>query len=100
MAKITLTFADPAFAPLEVEKGSPLTDVLDGPHSPVFFGCRSGNCGTCLIELDADSARLAPAPEDLEREYLEFATPTNPNARLACQLTAEVNMKIKYLPAE
>ena len=100
MAKVTIVFEDEKFAPLEVEAGSHLADALDGPHSPVFFGCRSGNCGTCLIELNPEAARTCKPPEDLEKEYLDFAAPTNPNARLACQLGADVNMKIKYLPAE
>lgn len=100
MAKVTITFEDKNFSPVEVEAGSRLVDHLDGPHSPVFFGCRSGNCGTCLIELDPVAAKSCAAPDDLEREYLDFAAPTNPNARLACQLNADVNMTIKYLATE
>lgn len=97
MATFKITFDDPAFAPVDVEAGAKLCDVLDGTHSPVFFGCKSGNCGTCLVELDETSFATAPPPDELEQEYLEFAAKDKPHARLACQLTAQCNLHLKYL---
>ncbi len=95
--KVTISFADPVFSPIEIESGSRLSDVLDGPNSPVFFGCKSGNCGTCLIELDEKSFSQAPLPDQTEQEYLTFAAADNPLARLACQLVATADLHIKYL---
>lgn len=92
-----IAFEDKGFEALEIAPGTPLADALDGPHSPVFFGCKSGNCGTCLVELDPEGAKLLPPPEENERDLLEALAPDSPTARLACQLSPNHDLKIKYL---
>jgi ferredoxin len=92
-----ISFEDENFVPVEVPPGTCLGDVLDGPHSPVFFGCKSGNCGTCLVEVDADGVTVLPPPDELERELLETLAPDNPRARLACQLSPETPLRLRYL---
>ena len=92
-------FVDSAFKPVEVAPGTLLADVLDGPHSPVFFGCKSGNCGTCLVEVDAEGYAQLPPPSEEEKELIEALAPDVPTARLACQLTPTTSVRLRYLTA-
>jgi ferredoxin len=92
-----ISFEDENFKPVEVHPGSSLGDVLDGPHSPVFFGCKSGNCGTCLVEVDAEGASQLTPPDELEVELLETLAPGNPRARLACQLAPQTSLRLRYM---
>jgi ferredoxin len=92
-----ITFEAEGFQPVEVPEGSLLGDVLDGPHSPVFFGCKSGNCGTCLVDVNSEAAALLPPPSDDERDLVEAHAPDRPHARLACQLKASCDLNLRYL---
>jgi ferredoxin len=93
-----ITFDTEGFAPLEVPAGAPLADALDGPHSPVFFGCKSGDCGTCVVDVDPEGLeKLAPASDE-ERATLEAFAPGRLFARLACQLRAEAPLRLRFRP--
>jgi len=88
-------FPGTTFAPIELPDLSSLSLHLSVQNSPLLFGCRSGLCGTCLIEVEADES--LPAPDFAEAEALEIYAPGNPRARLACQLYVSTNMRILKL---
>ncbi len=75
-----------------VSEGQSLSEEMDASNSPLLFGCRTGICGTCIIEVEADG--LPPPCED-EKEILEIYSPNNPKARLACQIDVRCNIHSK-----
>ena len=84
-------------APVMVENGQELSEVLDSTNSPLLFGCRTGICGVCIVEiLDVKDGEL-PAANQNEAESLDLYAPQNPKARLACQLSACASLKIKKI---
>jgi ferredoxin len=90
-----LEFAVEGYAPLQVQEEDSLSRQLNIENSPVLFGCRTGICGTCLIEvLEVRNGEL-PAPSSDELETLEIYAPGNPRARLACQIEVKADMKIR-----
>lgn len=82
--------------PLEVEKGCNPSEVLNSSNSPVLFGCRTGVCGTCLVEVIKGSESLDPAT-GAEREMLEVFAPDNARARLSCQLKITEDTEFNYI---
>ncbi|MGB7934720.1 MAG: 2Fe-2S iron-sulfur cluster-binding protein [Gammaproteobacteria bacterium] len=88
-------FPGTTFAPLELPDLASLPLHLTVQNSPLLFGCRSGLCGTCLIEIEADEP--LPAPDRAEVEALEIYAPGNPHARLACQLPVSTGLRIRKL---
>jgi ferredoxin len=89
-----IEFPGTEFSALELETETELALTLSVINSPILFGCRSGICGTCLVEVEAMKGELRP-PEKEEMEALSIYAPDNPKARLACQfqLTADVQMQ-------
>ena len=77
--------------------GANLSEHLTIENSPILFGCRTGICGTCLVEVLSDYPGSPPPPKEDERELLAILAPNNPKARLACQLRATCNLKIQQL---
>lgn len=80
----------------EIAENSELAKALDAKNSPLLFGCRTGICGTCLIEV------VEGGPEDYrpnadEMDLLEIIAENNPKARLACQMRIKNNLHIKYI---
>ncbi len=68
---------------IEVPDGTRLQDAIEQAGAEIDFGCREGECATCIIEvLDGvenlgapnENEELTLMPEELER-----------NVRLACQ---------------
>ena len=90
-----IEFPDTDFAPVEVPDLAGLALHLTVQNSPVLFGCRSGLCGTCLIEVEADESLLAP--DCAETEALEIYAPGNSRARLACQLVVSTDVRIRKI---
>lgn len=73
-----------------------LSQMLTVINSPLLFGCRTGVCGTCLVQVEKGSDALkVPDPEEVEA--LDIYAPGNQNARLACQLTLTGNITLKKL---
>ena len=90
-------FLPETHAPVRLATGAVLSEHLDVGNSPVLFGCRTGNCGTCLSEVVAQrSGELRGRSED-ERELLEIIAPGNDRARLACQIALYADITIRYL---
>jgi ferredoxin len=89
--EVEISFEDASFCPIKIPSGENLSEHLNACNSPILFGCRSGLCGTCLIEVIEGNL---PSPNKDEEEALDVYSPNNPRARLACQLFAESPLKI------
>lgn len=68
---------------VDVEDGSRLQDAIDSSGADIPFGCREGNCATCMIEVVEGGENLNP-PTANEKITL-LAEELDMNIRLACQ---------------
>ncbi|MCF4968928.1 2Fe-2S iron-sulfur cluster binding domain-containing protein [Nostoc sp. CMAA1605] len=89
----TISFPGSDFAPITLKCHQNLSEYLTIQNSPVLFGCRTGICGTCLVEVIGD----IPPPQPDEQEMLDTLAPNYPNARLACQINLTTNLAIRRL---
>ncbi|MET8249195.1 2Fe-2S iron-sulfur cluster-binding protein [Streptomyces sp. NPDC005202] len=65
--------------------GAPLTDLEnETSHRVIPFGCQSGACGACVIEVLDGSDSLGEMDAD-ESDFLEDLGRTGGDFRLACQ---------------
>ncbi|MDZ7994201.1 MAG: 2Fe-2S iron-sulfur cluster-binding protein [Nostoc sp. EfeVER01] len=78
------------FVPITLECHENLSEHLTIQNSPVLFGCRTGICGTCLVEVIGD---ILP-PQSDEQEMLETLAANHSHARLACQVDVTGNVEI------
>lgn len=85
------------FAPVELPDLARLPLHLTVENSPVLFGCRSGLCGTCLIEVEPLGVEPLQPPDMAEIETLDLYAPGNPRARLACQLVLSGAVRIRKI---
>lgn len=92
-----IEFPGTAFPPVELPDLASLPLHLTVLNSPVLFGCRSGLCGTCLIEVESVCAGSLELPDAAERETLEIHAPRNPRARLACQVILSRDIRIRKI---
>ncbi|WP_392480887.1 2Fe-2S iron-sulfur cluster binding domain-containing protein [Nostoc sp. C110] len=89
-----ISFPGSAFLPITLECHQSLSEHLTIQNSPVLFGCRTGICGTCLVEVIGD----IPPPQPDEQEMLETLAANHPHARLACQLVDVMgNLEIRKI---
>ncbi len=88
-----VSFYDPDYPPVPVTRGMSLSEVLDATNSPLLFGCRTGICGTCLVEAEGDLPPVSPE----EQEMLDAFASDNPKARLACQIEMTGAIRVKPL---
>jgi len=95
MKSFRVEFPGTSYASLDLPDLANLSLALDVHNSPLLFGCRSGLCGTCVIEVDADAPLLPPDAAELET--LELYAGRNLHARLACQLVLSSNVRIRKL---
>ena len=84
MTHYRVSYGVAGYEPTEVPEGRSLAIALDATISPLLFGCRTGICGTCLVEV-LEGFDALPPPDDEERELLEVLS-DHPRARLACQI--------------
>ena len=97
MDEFTITFSPATHPTVRLERGAVLSENLSISNSPVLFGCRTGICGTCLIDvLEQNNGELRP-PSDEEKELLDIVAPDDPRARLACQIAVCADITIHYL---
>ncbi|MBH8573720.1 (2Fe-2S)-binding protein [Nostocaceae cyanobacterium CENA369] len=89
----TISFPESDFAPITLECHQNLSEHLTIQNSPVLFGCRTGICGTCLVEVIGE----IPAPKLDEQEMLDTLAPNDSNARLACQIDITSDLEIRGL---
>lgn len=99
MKRHRVEFPASPFAPVELPDLASLPLHLTVQNSPVLFGCRSGLCGTCLIEVEPLGAEAPEPPDPAEAEALEIYAPGNPRARLACQLVLSSAVRIRKIQA-
>ncbi|HEY6403349.1 MAG TPA: 2Fe-2S iron-sulfur cluster-binding protein [Blastocatellia bacterium] len=92
-----VSFTKDSHDPVHLERGSILSESLNVANSPLLFGCRTGICGTCLIEVEAQENGVLNSPSIDEKELLELIAPDNPRARLACQIELCADIRIRYL---
>jgi ferredoxin len=83
------------YPPITLQPHENLSEHLTIQNSPVLFGCRTGICGTCLVEVMGD----IPPPQPDEQEILETLAANNPHARLACQIDITANVEMRELKA-
>ena len=93
MSHHQIAYSVPGYEPSQVSEGKTLSIELDASSSPLLFGCRTGICGTCLVEVQEGFDSIPPADAE-ERELLEVLT-DNPKARLACQIQVNSALKLK-----
>ena len=92
-----VSFSPASHCPISLARGSILSEHLDVANSPMLFGCRTGICGTCLIEVELQGNGELACPSDDEKELLELIAPGNPRARLACQIELRADIRIRYI---
>lgn len=92
-----IEFPDTDFAPVELPDLASLPLHLSVLNSPLLFGCRSGLCGTCLIEVEPLGDAALDPPDAQEREALDLYAPGNPDARLACQVVLGAGLRIRKI---
>ncbi|MBY8853658.1 (2Fe-2S)-binding protein, partial [Saccharothrix sp. MB29] len=75
----------PAGIEVLLPAGSPLTEVeYETRQRLIPFGCRSGACGACVIEVVEGFDALGE-PDDDELDFLEDLGRTGGDHRLACR---------------
>lgn len=59
-------------------------------------------CATCHVHVAEEWLALVGAPDEMEREMLDFANDIRPNSRLSCQIriTAALDGLVVRLPEE
>ncbi len=93
----TVAFSECEHPPITLSEGTDLSESLTIENSPLLFGCRTGVCGTCLIEVEDEANGRLAAPAADELEVLSIIAPGNPRARLGCQVRLAADIRIKYL---
>lgn len=97
MTSHRIEFPGTEFPAVELPDLASLSLNLHVQNSPLLFGCRSGLCGTCLIEVESIHGEPLDAPDRDEREALRLYAPGNAKARLACQLRVTASMKVRKI---
>ncbi|WP_353931565.1 2Fe-2S iron-sulfur cluster-binding protein [Okeanomitos corallinicola TIOX110] len=88
-----VSFPGSDFETIILDIHSQLSEHLTIQNSPVLFGCRTGICGTCLVEVVGD----IPPPKTDEQEMLEILATNNKKARLACQIDIISDVEIRII---
>jgi ferredoxin len=83
---------------IELPIGSSLTSIEDEPGGDglIPFGCRSGSCGACVIEVLSGIEMLDPSDE-AELEFLEDLGYSSTSHRLACLCTVRGDMRLSVV---
>ncbi|HRD49268.1 MAG: (2Fe-2S)-binding protein [Candidatus Competibacter sp.] len=82
MARSQLTFADVNLT-VTVPAGTRVIEISDRIHSGIVYGCREGDCGTCLMKV-VDGLENLSQPSVLEARVLKEHLAAR-DMRLACQ---------------
>lgn len=96
MKKYKIEFSNSAHNSVEMDENSELSEQLSVQNSPILFGCRTGICGTCLVQVEEGAQALAPAGDE-ELEVIDIFSNGEPNLRLACRIKLTNHLKIKYI---
>ncbi len=82
MAKAKLTFKDIDVS-VNVPAGTRVIEISEKVGSGIIYGCREGDCGTCMMKVE-DGWNNLSEPSVLESKILEENMATR-HCRLACQ---------------
>ncbi len=93
---LSVSFEDEKYSSIELPEGSRLSETLNVHNSPILFGCRTGICGTCAIEVLEGEKALHSRTSD-EAEYLTVFAEGRERCRLACQIRLNANIKIRKI---
>ncbi len=86
------------FLAINVRPGKTIQDVVEASGSALPFGCRDGECGTCVVMVESGMEFMSPINEK-EKAVLKTLNETNPKARLACQMKVVAHnglVRLKY----
>ena len=86
------------FLALNVKPGKTIQDIVEASGSALPFGCRDGECGTCVVMIESGMEFLSEMTEK-EKVVMKEIAETNPKARLACQMKIvqpNGQIRIKY----
>lgn len=86
------------FLAINVKPGKTIQDIVEASGSALPFGCRDGECGTCVIMIESGMEYLSDVT-DKEVKVLKEVGEQNPKARLGCQMKivkANGLVRIKY----
>ncbi len=92
MARAQVTFKDIGLT-VSAPAGTRVIELSEKVGSGIVYGCREGDCGTCLCQVEDGAENLSP-PTELEQQLLRehFA---GKNQRIACQtqIVGDVTLK-------
>lgn len=94
MAKANLTFKDIGIT-VKVPIGVRVIEISEKVGSGIIYGCREGDCGTCLMKVDEGWDNLS-TPSIVEDKILR-ENAAGKHYRLACQ--AQVLGDVTVSPA-
>ncbi|MBU0631087.1 2Fe-2S iron-sulfur cluster binding domain-containing protein [bacterium] len=86
------------FLAINVKPGKTIQDIVEASGSALPFGCRDGECGTCIVTVESGMEFLSDVTEK-EKAVMKMLNETNPKARLSCQMKiVEPNglVRVKY----
>ncbi|WP_345991770.1 2Fe-2S iron-sulfur cluster binding domain-containing protein [Sulfurimonas sp. HSL-1716] len=86
------------FLAINVRPGKTIQDIVEASGSALPFGCRDGECGTCIVTIESGMEYLSDVT-DKEKAVMKMLNETNPKARLSCQMKiVEPNglVRLKY----
>lgn len=86
------------FLAVNVKPGENFQNIVEVTGSGMVFGCRDGECGTCILDIQQGNEYLSPINEK-EKTVLKNFPDAPKNGRLACQLEiAKPNglVRVKY----
>ena len=93
MAKATVTFEDIKVT-VSVPAGTRVIEISEKVGSRITYGCREGDCGTCMMKITSGWNNLAE-PSALENKVLR-ENYAGKHCRLACQaqiLSGEISLQ-------
>ncbi len=82
MARASITFEDIGIT-VTVPAGTRVIEISEKVGSGITYGCREGDCGTCMMKVTSGAQNLAE-PSVLEDKVLREHLAGKQN-RLACQ---------------
>ncbi|WP_172328983.1 2Fe-2S iron-sulfur cluster-binding protein [Mangrovicoccus sp. HB161399] len=95
MATAKLTFSDVSLT-VNVPSGTRIIEISEKVGAGITYGCREGECGTCLTKVESGAENLTE-PSVLEQRVLKENMAAR-DERLACQCQV-LGGEIKVRPA-
>ena len=88
MPKITYIAADGTESVVEAKIGqSVMLTAINNNVPGIVAECGGAcSCATCHVHVDPAWYEKLPAPEDMEKDMLEFAMDPDETSRLSCQI--------------